>query len=154
MDRLDTPVYMGYAKLTHGSGGTGVINFETPNDTRMLITSVAIHTQNYSSGRTFYVRLVDESANELNRYAFVGLDNQRTFLPSLGDDAKSSNNISSQQTYLLVGGDKLKIEGFTFAAGEYFEVYVRAYIRGRSPSITTTGSTNSPTLTSATGLIR
>lgn len=146
---LDTPVYQGSFRITqtNSSGGTCEINIEATRGSRIMIDSAMVVLPNTASGRTIYIRVYDSDDNEIQRFAYVGLDNQRVFIPSQGLNANGANNATNKQFFTLVNGDYLNVHGFTFAQNEYFDLRVRGYVRGRMPNVTTTGSTGDVTLT-------
>ena len=146
MEELNTPIYYGEATVTHVDGGTANINIETSSGTRLLVYSISVKMSNTASGRTVYVRLYNSSNEELNRLAFVGLDNKSVFVPNVGIDGTTNNNLSNMQLIPVCNGDKINISAFTMAAGETYEIFVRGYIKGKIPSMTSTGSTGTVTI--------
>lgn len=146
---LDTAIYQGSFRVTDNDGGSATLalNIYSGNGTRLMIDSIKVSLPNTSAGRTIYVRVFDSDDDELQRFAFVGMDNNSIFLPSTGREANNANNITNKQFVTLVNADYLSIEGFTFDNAEYFDVIVRGYIRGRLPVVDTSGSSATPALT-------
>lgn len=149
MNLFDEAQYQGSFRITQtdAGGGTLEINIEANNGTRLIIDSVMVAVPNTSSGRSVYVRGYDSADNEMQRFSFVGLDNQKVFIPSTGREANNANNITNKQFINLVNGDYLNVNGFTFAQNEYFDLIVRGYVRGRLPTVSTTASTGTISLT-------
>tara|TARA_Y100000004_G_scaffold163292_2_gene192551 strand:+ start:3884 stop:4354 length:471 start_codon:yes stop_codon:yes gene_type:complete len=149
MNFFDEAQYQASYRLTQDDVGTAnvVFNINADNGTRLIITNILIKASNFASGRSAYVQLKDGSNNAVFQNFAIGLvmDNNMFTVPHEGNYAV--NNESNQQLIPLNNGDYLNITLYNLAQNEYYDVIVRGYIRGRLPTIDTSGSSLTPTVT-------
>ena len=106
---LDTAIYQGSFRVTDNDGGSATLalNIYSGNGTRLMIDSIKVSLPNTSAGRTIYVRVFDSDDDELQRFAFVGMDNNSIFLPSTGREANNANNITNKGLYTSVNPKRI-----------------------------------------------
>lgn len=144
---FDEAIYQANFTVTENDGGGNVVlQVRSENGTRLDITSILVRMSNTAASRSVYVDIKDSDDNEINRFAIgLSLDNNTFVVPHSGN--YNYNNKSSAQNINLVNGDKLVITAYSMADTEFFRVLIRGRIRGRLPTTSTAGSSNTPSLT-------
>ena len=147
---LDTAQYQASFTLTENDGGgTVVLNVEADNGTRLYITQINLKMSVVSSARQIYGYLQDSSGVIISTLMYDTTAYSSTYLtfPNTGSIATNTANVTSAHYIPVINGDQLQFQGISLSDGESITVLIRGYIRGGLPVTSTTGSSNTPSLT-------
>lgn len=141
---LDTAIYQNYYTLRQDDAGGGdiVIYIKADNGTRLLITNIIASTSNLTANRRVDIDTEDSSGQRLLNLALDTSVATGSWLniPSTGLVANADNNKSNIQVIPMVNGDRIRIRMIGAAQNELLKFGIRGYIRGRLPSVDTSGS--------------
>ena len=144
MEELNTPIYYGEAeaKQTAASGGNISFNIETASGTRLLLYFIHVQLSSTSADRRIDITIKNSSNTTVS---YLSLDTSFgstawMTLPSQGSPATNAYNVNNLQPIPVNNGDKLNITlSSSVAQNENMKIYVRGYIKGKIPSMTSTG---------------
>ena len=140
---LDTPIYQLRIEMTENDGGGSVwIGIQTANGTRLHVTDLFMQMGTVASARSSQIEIRDSSGNMFKRFASSSLNSNEFFSMGLGSDGVS--NKTPLHPFTIANGDKIIFRASNLANNETYQVYVRGYIRGRLPTTSTAGSSNTP----------
>lgn len=138
--------YRAVVKQTGGGGGIAALSI-TANERFVLLYGIT-GRDDYAAGRSVNAQILD-SGDEVIANAIIaeaGLDNVRVPIPSTDPTPESTAN-QFQNRIVMGSTDVIKISMATLATNEELTVVVRGLIGSKPPTVTTTGSTGTVTLT-------
>lgn len=140
---LDTAIYQANYKLTQTDAGGGnlVLRVYSTLGVRLMITSINIQSS-VSGGlrlENYVYDSNDDFISNLGLDTSFGAGSILNF-PSTGQPATNDNNMTSAQNVVLANGDYLRIRLSSAPVNTQLQVRIRGFIRGRVPSIDTSAS--------------
>ncbi len=158
MDKLNTPLYQLNTSITQTDTGGGTVQFRltATSGTRLVIQSIYAKGTSLASSRIVTIEHLDE-----NHERVLYLAGDSTFssggyfnYPAAGSNASNSGNFPRQNDIILANNDYIRIIMYSAAQNEGFEkIQFRAFIKGKQPSIQSSGSGGSVSISTNANII-
>lgn len=140
--------YRAVFKQTDVGGGAIVVNIIAQE--RMVILYGLIGPNDYAAVRAIACQVRDTSGNLIgNALKAINMDNARVVFPATGEGAAVVvENVSEFNKHIVLGkGEYLYLFTDALVQNEELTIAVRALIQTSLPSVTTTGSAGTVTIT-------
>lgn len=149
MDEFDYSLWAGRFIVTQVAGGGGTVRLQFIANERMVVLFGTIGQDDYAANRTITVWLGD-GTNIIGKVMEpLALDNVRIPFPVTGEGAAITANAANEfgRVVVLGKGDVMYVTAADLANTETLTVVIRALIREWPPTVNTTGSSGTVTLT-------
>jgi len=141
-----TWAYRGTLTQSNAGGGNGVITIIPGAGSEFMLIWVHLGPNDYAAARTVTVRVEDTDNNRIMDIYSAAIDNVHVNLPITNSDSVASALNKSGFPFMISGTDILHFDAASLAQNETFTIAIRARLKGKIPTIATTGSTGTVAL--------